>query len=140
MPAGAGGRSSASPLGGYNQHLGGTTVSNLRVTKLFIIVLNITFILVACSTSPSKPATAVPTTVKPTAYTVVLVCDDCAAIGMKINVWQKAGTSRGSVSFSVPHNTTVNVIDSKTADDGRRWYRVEYKGNIGWIPQDFARR
>jgi len=44
---------------------------------------------------------------------------------------QNAGTSRGSVSFSVPHNTTVSVINSKTADDARRWYKVEYKGNIG---------
>ena len=110
-------------------------MSHVRLSRLFIVVLAVTFILVACSSSSSKSTPSV----KPTAYAVVLVCDDCAAIGMKINIGQNAGTSRGSLVFSVPHNTTVNVLNSKTADDGRRWYNVEYNGNTGWIPQDFVK-
>lgn len=76
----------------------------------------------------------------PNSYTAKLVCDDCATMRMEINVWQNAGTSRSSVSFSVPHNTTVRVIDRKDANDGRVWYKVEHKGNSGWIPAGFVRR
>lgn len=109
-------------------------MSYLRFTKTAIIVLAVVSILAACNSSSESPPS--PT---PTPYTVVLVCDDCAALGMDINIWQNAGTSRGSVAFSVPHNTTVNVLDSKIADDGRRWYNVEYNGNDGWVAQDFVK-
>lgn len=115
-------------------------VSYLRLTKALVCSFAVAVALVACGAGPSSPAAPPPVIEKPTAYTVVLICDDCAAIGVKINVWSNAGTSRGSVAFSVPHNTTVSVADSKIADDGRRWFRVEYKSSYGWIPQDFVRQ
>ncbi len=73
-------------------------------------------------------------------YSVTLVCADCAAEGININVWQYAGQSRGEVMFSAPHGTIVSVLDSKTADDGRTWYKVKYQGKSGWIAQDFVKR
>ena len=73
-------------------------------------------------------------------YSVTLICADCAAEGININVWQSAGKSRGPVVFSVPHGTIVSVSDSKIADDGRTWYKVKYQGKSGWIAQDFVKR
>lgn len=73
-------------------------------------------------------------------YSVTLVCADCAKDGININIWEYAGRSRGNVVFSVPHGTIVSVLDSKTADDGRTWYKVKYQGESGWIAQDFVRR
>ena len=75
----------------------------------------------------------------PTTYTVVIWCQECADIRMSINVWEKAGTTRGSVVYSVPYSTTITVLSSKTADDGRRWYRVSYLGKTGWIPSSFVK-
>ena len=76
---------------------------------------------------------------QPTTYAVVLWCQECADIGMSINVWEKAGTTRGTVVFSVPYNTTVTVLSSKTADDRQRWYRVSYLGQTGLIPSSFVK-
>ena len=75
-----------------------------------------------------------------TAYSAKLVCSDCASVGIEIYVWQNAGTNRGSVVYGVLHNTTVTVIQSKLADDGRTWYKVIYNGKSGWIADDFVQR
>ncbi|HUN24398.1 MAG TPA: SH3 domain-containing protein [Anaerolineales bacterium] len=103
---------------------------------LFVIFMIILISFTACSTSSSSQQPKV----SPTTYIVKLVCDDCAQAGIEINVWQNAGTSRGNVIFRVPHQTSVNVVDSKNADDGRLWYKVEYNGKTGWIAKDFVNR
>ena len=72
--------------------------------------------------------------------TVTLTCADCAEAGILINVWQNPGLSRGRVVFQVPHNTVVNMLDSKSADDGRQWYYVESGGKKAWIAADFVTR
>jgi len=101
--------------------------------KLPVIVLLVALLLSACGQSASPPPAA-----PPSAKTVTLLCIDCQAAGVKINVWQMAGVSRGNVSFSVPHNTAVSMLDTKTADDGRVWYKVQYQDKVGWIPADFV--
>jgi len=111
-------------------------MTKLTLTNLLITILITASILSACNTSSSPQQL----NANPTTYAVMLICDDCAQAGMNINVWQNAGTSRGNVVFSVPHQTTVTVIGSKTADDGRLWYNVEYNGKKGWIPRDFVNR
>ena len=114
-------------------------MSGLKWLHLFVTLVFVSISFVACDSS-AKPMGITPVPAKPTAYVVTLICDDCAAAGIRINVWQNAGISRGSISFSVPHNTKVNVVDSKSADDGRRWYKVEFSSKAGWIAQDFVRR
>jgi hypothetical protein len=109
----------------------------LTITKLLMIVLIIAVTLTGCNL-PFPSRSSQQPKVNPTVYTVMLICDDCAQAGMNINVWQNAGTSRGNVVFSVPHQTSVNVVGSKTADDGRLWYNVEYNGKTGWIAKDFV--
>ena len=111
-------------------------MTKLTPKNLLITVLITAFILSACNTT-SSPQQLNP---NPTTYAVMLTCDDCAQAGMNINVWQNAGTSRGNVVFNVPHQTTVTVLGTKTADDGRLWYNVEYNGKKGWIASDFVNR
>jgi len=70
---------------------------------------------------------------------LTVTCDDCAAAGTEINIWQSAGMERGYVMFTVPHGTVVEIVDNKNADDGRVWYQVKYKNRSGWLPSDFLR-
>jgi len=113
------------------------TNSNLVILAVIIGVCLFIFLFAQFfygSSSSSKDTTA------PTPYSAALICSDCADAGININVWQNAGVSRGKVVFSVPHNTIVSVIGNKVADDGRTWYKVEYRGQTGWIAQDFVNR
>lgn len=43
---------------------------------------------------------------------VKLICPECADIGININIWSTP--SRKGVEGSVPHNTTVIVLETKT--------------------------
>jgi len=58
--------------------------------------------------------------VQPSIRAVTLAYIDCAEAGILINVWQNPGLSCGSVVFQVPHNTSVTVLDIKSADDSRQ--------------------
>ena len=115
----------------------GMTLGQIGILAMLVLVACAIGILGTLMLNSAPNTQAQPS---PTIYTVILICDDCAEIGMEINIWQNAGTSRGNVSFRVPHNTTVNVLNSKIADDERRWFRVEHNGNTGWIAEDFVRK
>ena len=115
--------------------------SNLRII-LYTIISIVTLCLLAFLVTRIIPKGSISSSNSPVqaTYSVKLVCTDCAATGIEINVWQNAGTNRGEVIFSVPHNTSVTVVDTKTADDGRTWYKVTYNGQSGWIAEDFVQR
>lgn len=68
---------------------------------------------------------------------VTLKCADCAADGIQINIWEFAGAFRGEVLFSLPHNTTVELVKKINADDGRVWYKILYKKQEGWVSETF---
>jgi len=83
--------------------------------------------------------------VKSTLFTKEIVISESLSnrgtnqIYWKIEGWKcNAGTSRRNVVLSVHHQTTLTVIGSKTADDWRLWYNVEYNGKTGWIARDFV--
>ena len=112
-----------------------------KTVILLVTSLTLALLLVACDASdPHEMKADTSVKIEPTTYYAVLVCADCAAADIEINVWQKAGISRGSVNYKVPHNTTVKVLDSELADDGRRWYFVKHEGHIGWIAEDFVQK
>ncbi len=65
-------------------------------------------VLVACAApTPMPTATSTPPSVK-----VWLRCQECADIGMEINLWKTP--SRQGVAGSVPHNTQVYVLETKS--------------------------
>ena len=109
--------------------------TKLTVGFQALALLMIILLAAACGGSPSSRTTA-----QPSMRPVTLTCTDCADAGILINVWQNPGLSRGRVVFQVPHNTVVNMLDSKSADDGRQWYYVESGGKKAWIAADFVTR
>ena len=79
-------------------------------------------------TKTAEPSrTPVPTVQRRTA---TLWCEDCAAIGMKINLWNLP--QRTQVVGSLPHNTRVIVLEQET-HDGRTLYQVSGSGQTGWV-------
>lgn len=69
---------------------------------------------------------------------VTLVCEDCAAAGIKINLW--SDPDRGSVVGSVPHGTSATIIDDARSSDGRLVYKVRAASITGWITSNFVKR
>lgn len=69
--------------------------------------------------------------------TVTLVCEDCAEIGMDINLWDSP--ERNSVTGQVPHGTEATVIEVEyNSDEARDYYHVEAGSESGWLPEDFV--
>ena len=100
----------------------------LLIICLAVVVFSL---LVGCG-SQSTPE---PTAKKQPEIEVVLVCDECAEIGMEINIWSSQFS--GKVIFSVPNRTVVTRID-REYEDGRYWIKIRYQGKTGWILEDFA--
>jgi hypothetical protein len=115
--------------------------SNLRIV-MYTITSIVALCLIAFLVTRIIPKGSFSSSNSPSqaTYSAKLICADCAVTGIEINIWQYAGTNRGEVVFSVPHNTSVTVLDTKTADDGRTWYKVAHNGQSGWIPEDFVQR
>jgi hypothetical protein len=109
-------------------------MSRLNAPVVFVL-LSITVFLVSCS-NPTPVPTTQPTPV-PTTYSVTLFCQDCADIGMKINIW--TSTSKVGVAGSVPHNTQVTVY-GVTTYDGVVFYNVGTNGIRGWITEMFVQK
>lgn len=128
-----------------------------RYTILFLLLFGIT----ACAQNPEPPikstmnpanaeattaaflATRVAKTAQPIATVelhdfVTLVCSACVAQGLEIKIWEFAGSDTGSALISVPDHTSVQVLETLTADDGHTWYKVMVNGVTGWVMQDFV--
>lgn len=66
-----------------------------------------------------------------------LVCDDCKAANIDINVWTHP--DRSGIAFSVPSGTRVQITDTQVYD-GIRYYKVKYGGKSGWIRNIFVEK
>lgn len=102
-----------------------------------IIIVIILIIIIALSFS-NRSSLRTSTSSVATTYSVTIVCADCAAAGMEINLW--ADPDRTSVVGSVPHGTSATVIDRTTNSEGRIVYRVRALGNSGWVTSNFIDR
>jgi uncharacterized protein YraI len=38
----------------------------------------------------------------------------------------------------IPTGRGINFIDSTTSGDGFTWYKISYKGSIGWVRSDYV--
>lgn len=77
----------------------------------------------AAEAEPARAPTAAP---RP----VVLFCEDCAAAGMEINLWD---APNGRVVARVPHNTPALELERRTVGDAR-FVRVRTDdGKTGWL-------
>lgn len=68
----------------------------------------------------------------------ILVCQDCAEIGMNINLWTEPGdlASGARVGGSAPHNTKATILDQAAG-----WYKVKASnGATGWLQAEFVKR
>ena len=90
--------------------------------------------------TPGVPERTAPPRATPEAPTemALLVCDECAEAGMKINLWAKPGGG-ASLAGSVPNRTRVTLLDT-TVEGGRRWCKVEAGRVTGWILSEFVQR
>jgi len=98
----------------------------LLIICLAVVVFSL---LVGCGSQSTPEPTATkqePTSTKQPEIEVVLVCDECAEIGMEINIWSSQFS--GKVIFSV----------HREYEDGRYWIKIRYQGKTGWILEDFA--
>lgn len=67
---------------------------------------------------------------------VMLFCEDCAAAGMAINLWDAPG---GRVTGHVPHNTPAQQLERRTID-GKAYVRVRTdSGQTGWLAASLVR-
>ena len=107
--------------------------------KKMLFALIVSVLLAACSSAVPATSTPVPepTEIPPTAYQVTLFCQDCADIGMAINLW--TDPDRSGVAGSVPHNTVVTVLDSRMVD-GTQYYYVRYVNTRGWVSELMVKR
>jgi hypothetical protein len=130
--------------------------------KRWLTILILLFIMTACAQNPHPPVkstmdpahaeattaafiatrqakTAEPTFVAESGSFVMLVCLDCTAQAVGINIWEFAGSNPGEVLIVVPDQTVVEVLDSVMADDGHIWYQVRFNGHMGWVAADFVK-
>jgi hypothetical protein len=82
--------------------------------------------------------TAQPTSTQAVTDFITIVCSPCVAQGLEISIWEFAGSNTGAALTSVPDHTSVQVVETITADDGLTWYKVTVNGFIGWVMQDFV--
>lgn len=51
------------------------------------------------------------------------------------------GPSRGNrVIASIPNESYIRTLDWVYGADGMRWYRVEFRGLVGWMRSDYMCR
>ena len=105
----------------------------LRVPALLIVMGAIAVLSSGCASESSAPAAVA----QPTTYPVTLVCEECADIGMEINLWSTP--SRSGVAGSVPHNTPATVLETSTYQ-GVVHYKVTADGITGWVSELFVEK
>jgi len=104
--------------------------------KQSALVVCLAFVLVACGATTKPVPTATPEP-KPTTFTVILYCPDCADIGMAINLWSTP--SRSGISGKANHGDTCTVTDTDTYD-GLLHYKVTCGSQAGWVSENLVRR
>lgn len=104
---------------------------------LLIAGILLMMFLVSCSTYEQKIETKEPTKTIEPEVEVLLVCDECAEIGMEINIWSSQFETTRRAIFSVPNRTVVTRIDS-AHEDGRNWIKIRYQGKTGWVLGEFV--
>jgi len=118
-----------------------------RAVFFVILVFVFTAIVVtACDSSSIRPVTPTPrsrgdaSSGESSGESIKLLCQECADIGMEINIWSiPGGAAEGAkVVGSVPHNTSGTRLD-RTTTDGRTWYKVRASGVLGWVLSEFVR-
>jgi hypothetical protein len=110
------------------------------VRRLAMLALCVVIVVVSAGCGSSEAEVEATAETEAETVSAKLVCADCAESGDEISVWQSAGTSTGMAVFSVPHGTTVKLLESKTADDGRTWYYVQWGPKQGWVEEDFVQQ
>jgi hypothetical protein len=53
-----------------------------------------------------------------------------------LNVRQEPNTKAKLVT-AIRENEQVSILEGPTDSDGRGWYKIDYKGNIGWVAKDY---
>jgi hypothetical protein len=87
--------------------VGMRVLDDVAPVHVFMFALLVLAVL-ACGSSDSRPAaTSAPS--EPEPFTALLWCEDCADVGMDINLWDSP--DRDYVTGSLPHNTIVSVLD-----------------------------
>jgi len=106
---------------------------NLTVLATLIVIAATSMFIAGCAAETPVP------TVRPqaTTYPVTLVCEDCADIGMEINLWSTP--SRSGVAGSVPHNTPATVLETSVYQ-GVLHYKVRARGITGWVSELFIQK
>jgi hypothetical protein len=129
--------------------------------KKYLIILAL-FGITACAENPRPPvkstmdpahaeattasflATRAAKTVLPAAtvesgYFVMLICTDCTAQGVGINIWEFAGPNPGEVLKNVQAQTVVEILDTAVLEDGSIWYQVRLNDLVGWVAANFVK-
>jgi hypothetical protein len=109
---------------------------NSSMTQRVLISAGLLCILTAAAISvygiPAQPPPRPTQAPTPTPFVTWLVCDDCAEIGMRINVWTNPG--RGGVAGQLPPRTLVTVTGSAEWD-GLTHYRIWTPELTGWVSE-----
>jgi len=72
--------------------------------------------------------------------TGVLWCEDCAAIGMDVNLWSGADRPAARVVGRLPHGTPVMILESRrNTTESQTYYKVQAQGQTGWVPATLIR-
>jgi hypothetical protein len=106
------------------------------------VIVFVALLVVAVSVSACDSTTrSVRPTLKPrptaTTYFVEIRCQECADIGMKINIW--ANTFDVILRGSVPHGTTARVHKTYTRD-GIKYFEVTAGGIRGLVSEEFIHK
>lgn len=67
--------------------------------------------------------------------TVRLVCQECTANGIAINLWDSP--KRAKIVGTAPHQAQAILLETQQYN-GRTFYRVSYNGSRGWLPEEFV--
>lgn len=96
-----------------------------------LIILVFAFLVLASSACGST-TTSVPTS--PPAYSITLVCQECADIGMEINIWKTPDRQGRQTVGSVPSGTKASVLGTQVLD-GVKHYQVRIGSVVGWVSE-----
>jgi endonuclease YncB( thermonuclease family) len=95
------------------------------------------FVLLGCKlpVTASTPQPALPPA--PTTYPVMLLCQDCANVGMDIYLWETPERKGLATTGKVPPHTQAIVLDA-TSYEGVLYYKVQANGLVGWVSELFV--
>jgi uncharacterized protein YraI len=50
---------------------------------------------------------------------------------------RRSPSKRSSQIRQIPSGEGIRFIDSRTSSDGFTWYKIAYRGSIGWVRSDY---